>query len=98
MEDPTGLHRGQNHSASTPKTPRNLSPHGWVTAVFRFIQIHERRFYEKVIKSQGRRGGRSHLFLPVESTPVGRFGEQSRDRKSTRLNHSHANISYAVFC
>src|ERR1035438_1340914 len=35
MEDPTGLHRGQNHSASTPKTPRNLSPHGWVTAVFR---------------------------------------------------------------
>src|SRR3712207_7796000 len=24
--------------------------------------------------------------------------EQSRDRKSTRLNSSHANISYAVFC
>src|SRR3712207_7675411 len=23
---------------------------------------------------------------------------QSRDRKSTRLNSSHANISYAVFC
>src|SRR3712207_7119844 len=27
----------------------------------------------------------------------GRVGEQ-RDRKSTRLNSSHANISYAVFC
>src|SRR3712207_8475891 len=27
--------------------------------------------------------------------PVGR---QGRDRKSTRLNSSHANISYAVFC
>src|SRR3712207_8051383 len=25
-------------------------------------------------------------------------GEQSADRKSTRLNSSHANISYAVFC
>src|SRR3712207_8345412 len=25
-------------------------------------------------------------------------GELSRDRKSTRLNSSHANISYAVFC
>src|SRR5258707_7314738 len=25
-------------------------------------------------------------------------GEASRDRKSTRLNSSHANISYAVFC
>src|SRR3712207_7069307 len=28
-------------------------------------------------------------------TPSGRAG---RDRKSTRLNSSHANISYAVFC
>src|SRR3712207_7535409 len=25
-------------------------------------------------------------------------GRQSADRKSTRLNSSHANISYAVFC
>src|SRR3712207_8936189 len=25
-------------------------------------------------------------------------GHQVRDRKSTRLNSSHANISYAVFC
>src|SRR3712207_7131352 len=27
-----------------------------------------------------------------------RVGLQGRDRKSTRLNSSHANISYAVFC
>src|SRR3712207_9250467 len=27
-----------------------------------------------------------------------REGNQGRDRKSTRLNSSHANISYAVFC
>src|SRR5258707_6059513 len=26
------------------------------------------------------------------------FGRWLRDRKSTRLNSSHANISYAVFC
>src|SRR3712207_8506441 len=26
------------------------------------------------------------------------FGERNVDRKSTRLNSSHANISYAVFC
>src|SRR3712207_7529480 len=26
------------------------------------------------------------------------FGKRLRDRKSTRLNSSHANISYAVFC
>src|SRR3712207_7736428 len=31
---------------------------------------------------------------------VGSFlgGSPTRDRKSTRLNSSHANISYAVFC
>src|SRR3712207_8428084 len=26
------------------------------------------------------------------------FGPSHKDRKSTRLNSSHANISYAVFC
>src|SRR3712207_8703223 len=26
------------------------------------------------------------------------YGNLTRDRKSTRLNSSHANISYAVFC
>src|SRR5476651_1995072 len=30
-------------------------------------------------------------------SPNGRHGS-NRDRKSTRLNSSHANISYAVFC
>src|SRR3712207_9251806 len=37
------------------------------------------------------------------SSAAGRFvadalGSVARDRKSTRLNSSHANISYAVFC
>src|SRR3712207_6983447 len=27
-----------------------------------------------------------------------RMGQRRQDRKSTRLNSSHANISYAVFC
>src|SRR3712207_7994025 len=31
---------------------------------------------------------------PLRPRPAGR----SQDRKSTRLNSSHANISYAVFC
>src|SRR3712207_8643761 len=30
--------------------------------------------------------------------PEGGFVLNDRDRKSTRLNSSHANISYAVFC
>src|SRR3712207_9340061 len=33
--------------------------------------------------------------LPLESTPK---KDPPKDRKSTRLNSSHANISYAVFC
>src|SRR3712207_8869955 len=33
--------------------------------------------------------------LPIE---VGRSRAPVKDRKSTRLNSSHANISYAVFC
>src|SRR5688572_31338670 len=30
--------------------------------------------------------------------PNGRIGESQADRKSTRLNSSHSQISYAVFC
>src|SRR3712207_8434899 len=51
--------------------------------------------------------GASHLDRPVrwvhvaEAADVGVMlsgGEMVLDRKSTRLNSSHANISYAVFC
>src|SRR3712207_8443368 len=35
---------------------------------------------------------------PSDSQRQDRQGSLSRDRKSTRLNSSHANISYAVFC
>src|SRR3712207_8261386 len=54
-------------------------------------------------------GGLEHLELEVRADP--RLGRQREvpgfeaqgvgadgDRKSTRLNSSHANISYAVFC
>src|SRR5947209_15248523 len=33
-----------------------------------------------------------------EQEPVARIRQPRGDRKSTRLNSSHANISYAVFC
>src|SRR3712207_7943686 len=50
--------------------------------------------------------GRAELHLegqvvrlePGNSWVVSKAGEISEDRKSTRLNSSHANISYAVFC
>src|SRR3712207_7345331 len=34
------------------------------------------------------------LYLKI----IGKCGNHAVDRKSTRLNSSHANISYAVFC
>src|SRR3712207_7434733 len=34
---------------------------------------------------------------PVVEAGIGRL-QPGKDRKSTRLNSSHANISYAVFC
>src|SRR3712207_8199843 len=46
-------------------------------------------------------GGREPLIYEV-GNPVGEHAglpaPSPRDRKSTRLNSSHANISYAVFC
>src|SRR3712207_7621969 len=42
----------------------------------------------------------AQFFLPpkVEKLPIPKGKLMDRDRKSTRLNSSHANISYAVFC
>src|SRR3712207_6989103 len=49
------------------------------------------------------RGTQKHRFIVVRFLPVGVpcfgvFPCGGEDRKSTRLNSSHANISYAVFC
>src|SRR5947209_14136275 len=40
----------------------------------------------------------SYLLLRCAPPHGSSFGLSLRDRKSTRLNSSHANISYAVFC
>src|SRR3712207_6961521 len=44
-------------------------------------------------------GGRLGRLVVVATATAGERDEHEReDRKSTRLNSSHANISYAVFC
>src|SRR2546430_11967285 len=55
--------------------------------------------YTTLFRSHGSAGGRSATCpstrrLPASSRPA----RTSRDRKSTRLNSSHSQISYAVFC
>src|SRR3712207_8812999 len=62
--------------------------------------------YEPQNKAQGRRNTGVELFIPFTHTtlPEGdnavkfSLNALAEDRKSTRLNSSHANISYAVFC
>src|SRR5688572_31226145 len=39
-----------------------------------------------------------HQKLPVGPLLLRDYGLRTRDRKSTRLNSSHSQISYAVFC
>src|SRR3712207_8749117 len=54
-------------------------------------RLREERGRDRVLSRLGLRGGgRASLH--------GRRRLVRRDRKSTRLNSSHANISYAVFC
>src|SRR3712207_6935315 len=47
---------------------------------------------------RGRRTGSLGAHRARREEPGGRQGREAADRKSTRLNSSHANISYAVFC
>src|SRR3712207_8005679 len=53
----------------------------------------DRRLDEHVHRAHGPHGGRQGI---LHGRAGGRLLDQ--DRKSTRLNSSHANISYAVFC
>src|SRR3712207_8919790 len=46
---------------------------------------------------QGQQHLEEDLHVPG-AVDTGRLDQRRRDRKSTRLNSSHANISYAVFC
>src|SRR3712207_7565804 len=66
--------------------------------------VHERRDGRERVGGDVPRRGRDTLGR-VQGEAAGEDGQPAeeglflgRDRKSTRLNSSHANISYAVFC
>src|SRR3712207_8594876 len=73
------------------------------TTLFR---SHEKRFVKRTYFSQyfaayHQEGTGQHIHfvvLPVVQVSKVVAAESFGDRKSTRLNSSHANISYAVFC
>src|SRR5947209_10444131 len=63
-----------------------LEQQGWLRAEWRKTETgRDARFYKLT------RAGRAQLEEELGAAGAG-------DRKSTRLNSSHANISYAVFC
>src|SRR3712207_8344676 len=52
----------------------------------------------KAVKEDGERGARLGTKISLLRVQRDRWNLLEKDRKSTRLNSSHANISYAVFC
>src|SRR3712207_8915424 len=53
---------------------------------------HRRNFGQSAAILSGYQAARGRVLFTMDSDL------QNEDRKSTRLNSSHANISYAVFC
>src|SRR3712207_8401160 len=77
------------------------------TTLFRSHQRRRRRHAEGALRpARLRRGAAAHarrardgrLALLEDPAPARVVARLAQDRKSTRLNSSHANISYAVFC
>src|SRR2546430_13225442 len=64
------------------------------------LPIYRARGYAHARPDAKKRPGRRWAVRVVQSTSCfeARCCRRSRDRKSTRLNSSHSQISYAVFC
>src|SRR3712207_7903746 len=69
---------------TTPRVNHDINYGLWVIKMYqcRFINCNK---YTSLVGDMNNEGGYA-------------CWEAGRDRKSTRLNSSHANISYAVFC
>src|SRR3712207_7010960 len=71
------------------------------TTLFRSIPHPDAGPRRRQLRSDAGQDGRRRGILLGEqyrTRDESRCGSARRDRKSTRLNSSHANISYAVFC
>src|SRR3712207_6904600 len=77
-----------------------LHPLGMGDVVERLLALFARRLDQQVTGAQepvDERAVEAHVVEPLKRDLLAPLGEDP-DRKSTRLNSSHANISYAVFC
>src|SRR3712207_8946242 len=92
--------------------PPEVAGHSEPTSLDRYLRTRERMTAEVNAAVEGAlAGGASEVIvndshdgmrnlIPEQLHPEVRYitGNDKPDRKSTRLNSSHANISYAVFC
>src|SRR3712207_7915462 len=88
------------------RPPRStLFPYTTLFRSDRHVDVHRRRLVQRHVHRGGlapggvalEDGGRVHRRDRVARLAVDEV-VHDEDRKSTRLNSSHANISYAVFC
>src|SRR5690349_22673887 len=54
--------------------------------------------YGRGVRGRRERGAAENWSSRARQTKIEELGARWRDRKSTRLNSSHVEISYAVFC
>src|SRR3712207_7586571 len=79
------------------RPPRStLFPYTTLFRSDRQVGQHLRR--PVVLESEVQSHGRGETVRPEAGSAPQRRSHALLDRKSTRLNSSHANISYAVFC
>src|SRR5688572_30871967 len=85
-----------------PPTPSTLFPYTTLFRSFLNSQSHRHLLFQSM--QQAPQGIRfclletQHPFFPVEAMQFLNACLRGQDRKSTRLNSSHSQISYAVFC
>src|SRR5947209_1528821 len=88
----TTLFRSRNFTVTNIST---LLIYGALYVTFYYLGLFQQGTLGYTAAAAGAAGIPGSIFLIFFSP---RFGSLAADRKSTRLNSSHANISYAVFC
>src|SRR2546430_5770027 len=75
-------------------------PHSYFVADPQLLRKIPRESYPLVVKPTNGSSGRGINLVdsPARSLRRPKYAERVSDRKSTRLNSSHSQISYAVFC
>src|SRR5438445_6263156 len=93
------------HSAPTPRDLHSFPTRRSSDLLHRDARAHARKPADTpgagAVRSRRRVGVAPAAVSPIHeirTAPAPGVSAGFRDRKSTRLNSSHANISYAVFC